>query len=198
MNIFSFDNVENKLQIDEYTILLIKEFKDLWDQKRNKCKEDKTGALRLKAYKELTYIWLTLDFKSPYFKYTEQEKHEAALSDSELTEEDIKDEMFLAAFRKYKELQETDPILSLIKTAYNTLHKMQVFLDNIDFSNDVDADGRPLYKPKDVIADIKSIALSRTQLQELEEMHKRDMRESGLKVRGDAEMGWLDKRYGSK
>lgn len=27
--IFIFDNAENKLRIDEYTILLIKEFKDL-------------------------------------------------------------------------------------------------------------------------------------------------------------------------
>lgn len=29
MQIFIFDNAENKLRIDEYTILLVKEFKDL-------------------------------------------------------------------------------------------------------------------------------------------------------------------------
>lgn len=69
---------------------------------------------------------------------------------------------------------------------------MQVFLDNIDFSTDVDMDGRPLYKPKDVIADIKSIADIRKQLKELEAAHKRDLAESGVKVRGDAELGYRD------
>ena len=65
--IFIFDNAENKLRIDEYTILLIKEFKDLWDIERNKCAEDKQGTLRIKAFKEFTYIYLMLDYKSPYF-----------------------------------------------------------------------------------------------------------------------------------
>lgn len=29
MNFFVFDNVENKLTIEEYSVLLVKEFKDL-------------------------------------------------------------------------------------------------------------------------------------------------------------------------
>ena len=181
MNFFVYDNAENRLSIDEYSILLVKEFKDLWDITRNKCKEDKTGKLRLKAYKEITYIYLVLDYKSPYFQYLEKDKHEAALDDSGLKEEDLKDEKFLAAYHKYQEIQESDPILSLIKTAFKTLHKMQVFLDSIDFN-----------KPKDVINDIKSISDCRKQLQELEIMHKKDLAESGEKVRGDAEVGLFD------
>jgi hypothetical protein len=86
---------------------------------------------------------LVLDFKSPYFKYLEKDKHEAAMADSGLTEEDLKDEDFLAAFRKYREIQEEDPLLSLIKTSYRTLYKMQVHLDGVDFS-ELDADGKPI------------------------------------------------------
>ena len=67
MNIFVFDNAENRLRIEEDSILLIKEFAALWDINRNKCKEDKTGKLRLKAYKEFTYIYLALYAKSPAF-----------------------------------------------------------------------------------------------------------------------------------
>ena len=52
MNIFVFDNVTNTLRINDYEILLVKEFAKLWDKKRNICKEDKTGEKRLKAYKE--------------------------------------------------------------------------------------------------------------------------------------------------
>lgn len=135
---------------------------------------------------------MALDFKSPYFQYLEKDKHECALDDAGLTEDDVKDQIFLNAFHKYQEIQDADPILSLIKTAYKTLQKMQVFLDNIDFSMDVDMDGRPLYKPKDVIADIKSIADVRKQLQELEAAHKRDLAEGGSAVRGGAELGFRD------
>lgn len=191
MQFFIFNNADNTLQIDEYSILLVKEFKDLWDLARNKCKEDKTGKARLRAKKELTYIYLVLDYKSPYFQYKEGDKHTAALADSGLTEDMLKDETFLAAFHKYKEIQESDPILSLIKTAYNTLFKLQVFLDNIDFEEDKDNDGRLLYKPKEIFDSISSIATMRTKLQELEVMHKKNLAASS-KVRGDVELGYRD------
>lgn len=80
-------------------------------------------------------------------------------------------------------------MLSLIKTGLRTLTKTQIFLDNIDFNNDVDDTGRPLFKPKDVIADIGSIAKMRSQLLELEVEHKKGLVASS-KVRGDAEIGF--------
>lgn len=191
MKFFIFDNAVNSLRIDEYSILLIKEFKDLWDVSRNKCKEDKSGKDRIKAMKELTFIYLMLDFKSPYYQFTEREKYEAALADSGLDEAELKDPLFVAAYNKYDAIQNADPILSLIKTAYNTLYKMRVHLDNVDFE-DVDADGKPLYKPKDVVADLASIAKMRDNLQELEIKHKKDLIAAESKIRGDAESGLFD------
>lgn len=190
MQLFIFDNSTNTLRIDDYSILLVKEFAKLWEPKRNITKEDKKGELRSRAYKEFTYIYLVLDFKSPYFKYLERDKHEAALADSGLTEADLKDADFLAAYHKYQELQEADPILSLIKTAYHTIYKMRVHLDNIDFS-EVDGDGKPIYKPKDVIGDLTSISKIRSELQALEEMHKTNQ-EAEAKVRGDVALGMMD------
>lgn len=193
MEIFIFDNVTNKLRINEYDILLIKEFADLWDQNRNKCAEDKTGEKRLLAYKEFTYIYLTLDFKSPYFKYLERDKHEAALADSGLEESHLKDPLFVAAYHKYQEIQEADPVLSLIKTAYHTLYKTQVFLDSIDYSERDDS-GKPIYKPKDVMNDIATIGSLRTKLQELEVLHKTNMA-AASKVRGDIQTGFMEDSY---
>ena len=190
MQIFIFDNATNSLRIDDYSILLVKEFAKLWEPERNKCKEDKKGELRLRAYKELTYIYLVLDFKSPYFKYLEKDKHEAALADSGLTEKDLENEDFLAAFRKYREIQEEDPILALIRTAYNTIYKMRIHLDSIDFS-ETDIDGKPLYKPKDVIADLTSISKVRTELQTLEQLHKTGLA-AQEKTRGDQIPGAFD------
>ena len=146
--------------------------------------------MRIRAYKEFAYIYLVLDFKSPYFKYLEKEKHEAALADSGLTEEDLKNPEFLDAYHKYQEIREQDPILSLIKTAYHTIYKMRVHLDNIDFS-EVDVDGKPLYKPKDVIGDLTSISKIRSELQTLEQLHKTNQ-EAEAKVRGDVPLGMLD------
>lgn len=188
MEIFIFDNATNTLRINEYSILLIKEFADLWDIERNKCKEDKSGKDRLLAFKEFTYIYLSLDYKSPYFAYLEQDKHYAALVDSGLESEHIKNPQFVAAYNKYKEIQDSDPILSLIKTAHHTLYRTQVFLDSIDFT-EIDEMGKPLYKPKSVIEDIASIAKMRNSLIELEEQHKKGLL-SQSKLRGDTEPGF--------
>lgn len=189
MNFFIYDETNNVLRIDDSSIFLVKEFKALLDPKRNKCKEDKTGIKAVHAFKELTYIYLMLDFKSPYFRYMEQDKHEAALADSELTEDQLKDPLFVAAYQKYNDIQEADPILILIKTTFRTLYKMRVFLDNIDFNTDVDETGRPLYKPKDVIADLKSISEARKQVQLLEAEYKSSL-SAASSVRGGVELGF--------
>ena len=188
MNFFSYDEVNNTLRIDEPTIFLVKEFAALLDDKRNKCPEDKTGKKHLKAFNELTYIFLMLDFKSPYFRYLEKDKHEAALADSGLSHSDLKDPEFVNAFLKYQEIQDADEILLLIKTAQRTLYKTRVFLDNIDYS-EVDDMGRPIYKPKDVMADINSISAMRKNLIALEEEHKSSLGQTS-NVRGGVELGF--------
>ena len=146
------------------------------------------------AFKELTYIYLTLDFKSPYFKYLEQEKHTAALLDSGLTEKHLKDPVFVAAYHKYKEIQDADPVLSLIKTSYHTLYKTQVYLESIDFS-ERDDNGKPIFKPKDVMSDIATIGSLRLKLQELEVLHKTNQ-QAAAKVRGDIQQGFMEDSYG--
>ncbi len=190
MQIFIFDNVTNTLQIDDYSILLIKEFANLWNPERNKCKEDKTGNKRLKAYKEFTYIYLVLDFKSPYFKSPIKDRQEAALIDSGLKEKDLEDPEFIAAYKKYEELQDADPILTSIKVAYRTLYKYQIYLDNIDFT-ETDVDGKPIHKCADVLKSISEISKMRTTLQELEQTHKTNLAAQS-KVRGDVELGAFD------
>ncbi len=73
MNVFIYDNGNNRLEINEPEILLIKEFKALSDRDKTKNKE--------RLWKELTYIYLAIDWKSLYSQYSEQERHVEALSD---------------------------------------------------------------------------------------------------------------------
>jgi hypothetical protein len=67
---------------------------------------------------------------------------------------------------------------------------MRVHLDEIDFS-EVDADGKPIWKPKDVIADLTSISKVRAELQTLEQLHKTEQ-EAATAVRGGVPLGMLD------
>jgi hypothetical protein len=98
----------------------------------------------LRAWKEFKYIWLFADFKSPYQQYLEMEKHKAALEDSGLTQEEWEDPTFRAAVRKYIEIKDSSRILSLIKTAYRTLEKMRVSLDNIDLEERDPVNNKPI------------------------------------------------------
>jgi hypothetical protein len=43
MKFFLFDNTNNSVVVNEPEILLVREFAALWDDVRNKTKNDKTG-----------------------------------------------------------------------------------------------------------------------------------------------------------
>ena len=100
MNVFMYNNLTKVLELNEPEILLIKEFNDLYKRDKSKSKD--------RAWAEFTYIYLAIDWKSPYNQYTEQEKHEEALNDSGLTEEKFNDPIFRAACRKYRALQDSN------------------------------------------------------------------------------------------
>ncbi len=190
MTIFEYDVSTTSIKISEYTILLIKEFKDLWSPERNKTKGDPKGEKRIKAYKEFTYLYLATDFKSPYWNYLEEDKHNKALIDSELTEKEFNDPLFQAALKKYREIIDSDRILSLIKTTNGVLWKTQVYLESVDFS-DVDENGKPIVSPKQVMENLPMIAKMRDHLQELEVKHKQGLAEKE-KIRGDNSPGMMD------
>ena len=118
------------------------------------------------------------------------DKHEAALADSGLTEDNLKDEDFVAAFRKYKEIIETDPYLRLLKSAYRHLHKMEVELDSIDYS-ERDCDGKPIYKMSDQLKNYSEIGKQYAVLKTLEEQYKTSQ-EAEAAVRGGVPLGMLD------
>lgn len=192
VDIFLYENTTGSLKINTYEILLVKEFETLWDVERNKCEEDPKGVLRLRAWKEFKYIWLFADWKSPYQQYLEMEKHNAAMEDSGLTEDEWKDPDFRAAMRKYMEIIDSSRILSLIKTAFRTLEKMRVSLDNIDLDERDLVSNKPIWKAKDILESIGSIGVMADRLKELELNYKKDLIATNKKLRGDVEPGFMD------
>lgn len=198
MDIFVFNNVANRLEINEYSILLVKEFAILWKEERNKCKEDPKGIKKLRAYREFAYIYLALDFKSPYFEFLEQEKHLAAMEDSGLSQKEFDDEDFRAACRKYMEIKDSSRVLSLIKTAFRTLEKMRIFLDSIDFTERDELNGgKYINDPKKILESIAQIGKMNDYLKELELTYKRGLK-ADSKLRGDNEPGFGDTIQGKR
>ncbi|KAA6355858.1 MAG: hypothetical protein EZS28_048615, partial [Streblomastix strix] len=83
---------QDKIRIDEPGLLFTKEFEILFNR-------DETGSYKERAFREFKYIFLMLDWRSPYADYNEHDRHNSAREDSRLTEEEWQDLSFRAACR---------------------------------------------------------------------------------------------------
>mgnify|MGYP003609567804 CR=1 FL=1 len=192
IRLFEYDNMKMKVVINEPDILLIQELKALFDNERNKCKEDKTGEKRLRAFRELQYIYLAIDWRSPYKEFTERERHDCALKDAEITQEEFDDSVFRTACRKYKSLQETSKIGSLLQSQLVLMERMKIYYDTLDL-DERDINGKPVFKMKDVMAESASTSKMIEGILALIELHKREQ-EQETALRGDHEPGMFDER----
>lgn len=188
-NFFSYNSQIGRVELDNTDILLVKEFSDLIALNRNKCKEDPKGTSLLKAFKEFTYIQLALCWKSPYADYDEQTRHQEALRDSGLTEEEFNDPLFRAACRKYRALQDSNRSIRLLKAAQTTADNLMDYFNTIVDFDMRKEDGTPIYKTKDVIAEISSLHKVHEELSILEQAVKQEMSES-TSIRANARNGY--------
>lgn len=191
MKFFLFDNSANDVQINTPEVLLIREFAALWEPSRNKTKEDPKGSKRTRAFREFTYIWLMCDWASPYSDYAEQERHEEAMKDAKLTEKEWTDPAFRAACRKYRELQNSSRSLKLIKAAQDVVDKITDYFETLDLQERDPVSGKPIFKTKDIMAELSNVADVIEQLKTLEVLYKREQeQENGLM--GNVEIGAFD------
>lgn len=191
MKFFLYDNVNEGIELNDEGILLVREFAALLEPNRNKCKEDKTGLKRLRAFKEFKFIYLFFDWGSPYFQYAEQDRHEEALADSGLTEIEFNDEIFREACRKYDVMQNSSKIGNLLKASYNTIDKITHYLNTINLNERDEVTGKPIYKTKDVIAEMASASKLIDAIKILEISFKKEIEPEGA-LRGDVEAGLFD------
>ena len=167
MNVFVYDNVNNRLEINEPEILLIKEFKTLYDRDKTKNKSQ--------LWKELTYIYLAIDWKSPYSQYTELERHQEALSDSGITEEEFNDPLFREACRKYRSLQDSNKSIKLLNAARNAADQFAEYFETIIDLNERDQNGKPIFSAEKVMKEMAQLSKVHEQLTILESQVKQEM-----------------------
>lgn len=189
---FNYNNHTGKLELNKDELLLINEFNALLDSNRNKCKEDPEGIYKLRAFKEFKYIYLMLDWQSPYSDFPERTRNKEALKQSELTDEEYNDEVFKIACRKYKEIIESFRTYKLLQSVYSVVDKLIIYFTKlVDFSETNDETGQLLYKAKDVIAEIKGIGPLLDEIRESENRLRKDI-EKQNKIKGDYVPGYFD------
>lgn len=178
IKVFQYDNVTGKVELNTPEILLVREFAALMDVKRNKCKEDPEGKYKLRAFREFTYIYLAIDWMSPYRDYYEQDRHQEALRDANITEEEFNNPEFRVACRKYRALQDETRSIKLLKAAQNVIDKFVDYFNNIDVEERDEQTGKPIYKTKDVMAEISSLHKVHEELVILESQVKKEISET--------------------
>lgn len=191
MKYFTVDKSTGSLDFSDSRILLIKEFKALLDSTRNKSKSDPDGEIKERAQKEFTFMFLYLDWESPYFKYPEEDRQQAAFDDSELTEEQMNDPEFIEACKKYNELQDKIQELRLLKGCMLTIENIIYYLEHVDVNERNPNDGKPIYKTKDVIMEIKNARELIKTVRDLEKEVKEGVSDESS-VRGGVELGYFD------
>ena len=189
-NIFQYDNMHNRVELNMPEILLVKEFSELVKCESNICKEDPKGIQGLRAFREFTYIWLAIDWKSPYSDFSERERHQEALNDSGITEEEFNNPEFRAACRKYRQLQESNRSIKMLQAAQNTVDNFIDYFNTVVDLSERDANGKPVFKTKDIISEISSLSKVHEELKILEGQVKKEMMET-TSIRGGATDGFL-------
>ena len=189
MNIWDYNQKTGRAQLVTADLVLIGEFKKLLEPSRNKCKEDPSGLSHLRADREFTYIYLAIDWKSPYSGYSNQERHEAALKDGEITEAEWEDPDFRAACRKYVALQDSNRYVRLLQSAQEVTDKIIDYFHNVDLQEQ-DEQGKYLVKVKDVQAAMKEAAAQIETLKQIESLVKKEVMEQS-QIRGGAVEGFM-------
>lgn len=189
--VFQYNNANGQVELATPEILLVSEFKALMDNKRNACKKDPKGQHKLRAFREFTYIWLAIDWQSVYADYPAQERHQEALRDAQLTDEEWEDPVFRAACRKYQALQESNRSIQMLHSAQNVIDKIKLYFDNIDLE-ERDDKGKPIYKVKDVQVELAKSDEILEALHRLEDRVKKEIIETSS-IRAGAVDGYMPK-----
>jgi hypothetical protein len=113
------------------------------------------------------------------------------MKDANLTDEEFNEPVFRAACRKYDEIQNSSLDVKLLKASMSAVEKQIFYLENIDLQERDPVTSKPIFKSKDLIAEIKGSKDLIAGLRELELQVKKGL-ETESSVRGNTEVGLFD------
>ena len=178
LNVFDYDQKTGTVILNSADLALIDEFRTI-------IKRDKERADR-----EFTYIYLAIDWKSPYSGYSELERHEAALKDAHISEEEWNDPSFRAACRKYRALQESNRYVRLLKSAELVTDKIIDYFNNLDLEERDEQTGKYVNKVADIQKAMENASKQIETLKMIESLVKKEITEQS-QIRAGATEGFV-------
>lgn len=153
-------------------LVMIEEFKAL--VKRDKgSKTDHRGKKKLRATRELAYIYHCESHKSSYANYHYEVREEEVRRDVFKDWPDwYEDDIVKAAREKYVQLTST-PAIEMLKAGMNAAQKLTDYFDMIDLS-ETDDKGQLKYSARDLVANLGNLGKVVDGLNKLKEQVERD------------------------
>jgi hypothetical protein len=183
MRVKIFDYKNSKISLNTPELELIQEFKVLF------TKSNPHPPLQY-----FTFIYLFVDPRSPYAGFSEDERREKALIDSEL--KSIEPELETAC-EFYHKICYSTPVLRMIKKMERGMEQLEKYFDIVNFEQLVESGARkgtPLYDPKELINVMKQADFIIDQIKKLETRALDELVESSS-VRGDRAIGYDEEQY---
>lgn len=184
-------NEQFEVELNKEWIMLIPEFAELL--RRDKGSEgDYRGQKKLRARRELSYIYFMVDFHSPLRDFEEEKKQVEALKYCRLNEKDI-DNKVKEAMALYEYMQyESAPSLRTLNALKLGMANLDKYFKEVDFDK-TDKQGKLKYTPEGYIANITKLPKMRAAIKEFETMVQAELREN-TGIRGKATLGAMEGR----
>jgi len=177
MKLFQLEN--NKIIIDT-EILLIPEFKAIYDRDKTKVKE--------KAFSEFEYIYFVKDWNSPYRVYIDIEERKNIVKNDYIKEKNWKQDAIIeAALDRYERLTKT-PIMGLIEDAYVLIDKLRKYFLTVDFTK-IDKMGKRVDKALEGMSQLEKLGKIVVSVKQLEEAAAKEKLEQ-KRTRGNRDVSY--------
>lgn len=211
IKLFKYNQETKDLDLNCDEILLINEFKEVWDNDTTDTKED--------AFKIFKYVFLKNDItiRNPYKEfvddpefgiktymdkhnlsreealksYTEDMRLSLYLDETGLTREDAESEIVLALEEKYRSITRSSAVLSMLEACKANLNKLKVRLRTTDYEAKLEQGpnkGKHINDPLDSLRLIEKSEVVIDQIKSLEKRAEDELQED-VEIRGDGEVG---------
>jgi len=185
--LFVIDN-NGEMDLNKEWLHMIPEFSKILHRVW-KCEGDSDGRKKLMAHRIFSYIWLTIDYASPLFTWTEEARNEEALQAQQLKPGDLQSDGVQAAIKKYQEYQEdSTPALQALQSMYSALRHMNGFLKTIDLTA-LDKQDKPRYTPASITRAVKEMNAAYDAVTTMERRVMDDLKKDSNTIRGTATLG---------
>ena len=149
---------------------------------------DSEGRKKLKARKQLGYVYFMRDFRSPIYGYEEAQRHEEALRYVGMDPAEAELDIIQNAMREYEQLQLGQArSLKTLNSAYKGMNALDNYLENVDFEA-TDKQGKLLHSPKEFVSNLQNLNKAYDEIAKFEKRVYEELKDSTT-IRGTATLG---------